>query len=108
MPLRRQFKIRLVQKPSSPTNVQVKKPTTIATATKTTTAKMSISTAKWLTDQPNPIPFTIYESPSTALQKLTNVKAQEIPQTQSWEKKATLVNAVNKYPPLQMPVTPTP
>ena len=63
MPLRRQFKIRLVEKPSSPSNAQVKKPTTTATATKTTTAKPSMSTAKWLADQPNSIPLTIYKAP---------------------------------------------
>ena len=68
---------------------------------------MSMSTAKWLTDQPNQIQFAIYESPSTVTQKLTSVKTQEIPHTQSWEKEATLTNAVNKYTPLKMPVTPT-
>ena len=41
------------------------------------------------------------------MQKLTSVKAQEIPHTQSQEEEATLTNVVNEYPPLKMPVTPT-
>ena len=75
MPIRKQFKVRLIEKPLSPTT-EPETIATTATATQTLMMKPTATSTKWPTAKPIPIPLTIY-MPSAKIQEIPSSSMQK-------------------------------
>ena len=76
VPIRKQFKVRLIEKPLSHTT----KPediVTTATATQTLMMKPRATSTKWPTVKLTPIPLTIYNVPSVKIQEVPSYSMQK-------------------------------
>ena len=82
MPIRKQFKVRLIEKPLSPT-MELDASATTATVIQTLMMKSTASFTKWPIAKPTPMPLTIHnvpsaknqETPSSSMQKLKEKRA---------------------------------
>ena len=76
MPIGKQFKVRLIKKPLSPTM----KPETVATtanAMQTSMTKPTATSTRWPTAKHTPIPLTIYNMPSAKIQEVPSSSTQK-------------------------------
>ena len=69
MLIRKQFQVRLIEKPLSHTT-KLEVIATTATATETLMMKPTTTSTKWPTAKLTPIPFTVYNVPSAKIQEV--------------------------------------
>ena len=76
MPIRMQFKVRLIEKSLSP-NTEPEAITTTVTATQTSMMKPTATSTKWPTAKLCLVPLTIYTVPSAKIQKVPGSSMQK-------------------------------
>ena len=76
MPIRNQFKVRLIEKPLSHTTKQEATATT-TTATQILMTKPTATSTKWPTAKLTPIPLTVYNVPSAKIQEVPSSTIQK-------------------------------
>ena len=76
MPIRKQFKVRLIEKPLSHTTKPEATATTAA-ATQTLMMKPTAMSTKWPTPKLTPIPLTVYNVPSAKIQEVPRSSMQK-------------------------------
>ena len=94
LPIRKQFKVRLIEKPLSPIT-KPKAIATTATSTKTLMTKPTATSTKWPTAKLTPIPLTIYKVPSTKIQEVPSSSMQK-PQGEG------LLIPIHNNPPMEL------
>ena len=73
MPIRKQLKVRLIEKPTmTPETIA-----TTATATQTLMMKPTATSTKWSTAKLTPIPLTVYNAPNTKIQEVPSPLTQK-------------------------------